>query len=77
VEAGDVYLPKNAPWLDAFLNELNLFPASKNDDMCDAIGQAINYMNARSTPKLTEVHWGRAAALPGLPLALPGSLPRL
>jgi predicted phage terminase large subunit-like protein len=73
VEAGNVYLPKTAPWLDAFLNELNLFPASKNDDMCDAIGQAINYMNARSTPKITEVHWGRAAALPELPPVPTGS----
>lgn len=74
VEAGNVWLPKDATWLDAFLNEFNLFPASKNDDMCDALAQAINYMNARSTPKMTEVHWGRAAVLPDSPLALPGSI---
>ena len=67
VEAGNVYLPKNAPWLDAYLNEFNLFPASKNDDMCDALAQCINYMNARTAPKMTEVYWGRAAMLPEHP----------
>jgi predicted phage terminase large subunit-like protein len=67
VEAGNVWLPRSAPWLDAFLNEFNLFPASKNDDMCDGLAQGINYMNARSTPKMTEVHWGRAALLPSSP----------
>jgi predicted phage terminase large subunit-like protein len=64
VEAGNVFLPQNAPWIDTFLNEFNLFPASKNDDICDSLAQCINYMNSRSTPRLTEVHWGRAAWLP-------------
>lgn len=68
VEAGNVYLPSNVPWLDAFLNEFNLFPASKNDDICDALAQCINYMNARTTPQMTEVHWGRAALLPEVPV---------
>jgi predicted phage terminase large subunit-like protein len=64
VEAGNVHLPNYAIWLDIFLNEFNLFPAVKNDDICDALAQCINYMNQRVTPQLAEVHWGRAAALP-------------
>lgn len=64
VEAGNVHLPSYAPWLDAFLNEFSLFPAAKNDDICDSVAQAINYMNQRTAPQITAVHWGRASALP-------------
>lgn len=64
VEAGNVFLPSYAPWLDAFLNEFTLFPAAKNDDICDSVAQCINYMNQRSAPRVTEVYWGRGAALP-------------
>ena len=59
VEAGNVYLPASAPWLDAFINEFALFPASKNDDMVDAITMAINYCSQRSAPQMTSVTWGR------------------
>ena len=61
VEAGNVHLPKHAPWLDTFLNEFNLFPAVKNDDICDSVGQAINYMNQRSPAQLMGVSWGRGS----------------
>ena len=64
VEAGNVFLPSYATWLDVFLNEFSLFPAAKNDDICDSVAQAINYMNQRSAPQMTSVHWGRAAFLP-------------
>jgi len=64
VEAGNVYLPKNVSWLDTFLNEFSLFPAAKNDDICDSLAQCINYMNQRTAPQITEVHWGRSARLP-------------
>ena len=59
VEAGNVYLPASASWLDAFLNEFALFPASKNDDMVDALTMAINYCSQRSAPTMTSVTWGR------------------
>lgn len=64
VEAGNVYLPSYAPWLDTFLNEFNLFPAAKNDDICDSLAQCINYMNQRAIPQMTQVYWGRGAYLP-------------
>lgn len=63
VEAGNVYLPASAPWLEAFINEFNLFPASKNDDMVDSLVQAVNYMAQRSAPQMTEVTWGRGDRL--------------
>ena len=63
VEAGNVYLPASATWLDAFINEFSLFPASKNDDMVDAITMAINYCSQRSAPQMTSVTWGRGDKL--------------
>jgi predicted phage terminase large subunit-like protein len=65
VEAGNVFLPASAPWLDAFINEFSLFPGSKNDDQVDALTMAINYMTQRTAPQMTEVSWGRGTRLPG------------
>jgi predicted phage terminase large subunit-like protein len=64
VEAGNVYLPAYVTWLDTFLNEFSLFPAAKNDDICDSVAQCINYLNQRTAPRMTEVYWGRGAVLP-------------
>lgn len=59
VEAGNIYLPASATWLDSFINEFSMFPASKNDDMVDAITMCVNYCAQRSVPQMTEVSWGR------------------
>lgn len=61
VEAGNVYLPASAPWLDSFINEFSLFPASKNDDMVDSLTMAINYCSQRTPPQMTSVTWGRGS----------------
>lgn len=61
VEAGNVYLPQSALWLESFLNEFALFPSSKNDDMVDALSMGINYLSQRIAPQLTVVEWGRQA----------------
>lgn len=67
VEAGNVYLPSSAPWLDAFVNEFVLFPASKNDDMVDSLTMALNYFAQHSQARLTEVTWGRGdRIIPGV-----------
>ena len=67
VEAGNVYLPASTAWLDAFVSEFSLFPASKNDDMVDALVMAVNYCSQRTAPAMTEVTWGRAdRVLPGM-----------
>jgi len=65
IEAGNVWLPKSSTWLDSFLNEFSLFPASKNDDMVDSLTMALNYMMSRSAPAMTEVIWGRGQMMPG------------
>jgi predicted phage terminase large subunit-like protein len=67
VEAGNVFLPASSTWLDSFVNEFALFPASKNDDIVDSVGMAINYMSQRSAPMMTEVTWGRGVSLLNVP----------
>lgn len=44
VEAGRVYLPKAAPWLAEFLDELSTFPSGAHDDIVDSTTQALNYL---------------------------------
>lgn len=49
-EAGQFFVPndpKDKPWVDAFVDELVTFPASKNDDRVDATSQILNYFNDR------------------------------
>lgn len=36
-ESGAILLPANAPWVEAFVDEVSSFPASKNDDQTDAM----------------------------------------
>jgi len=47
VEAGNVYLPEDAPWVDDYLEELCRFPAAKNDDQVDMTTQALEYLAKR------------------------------
>lgn len=42
-EAGNLYLPDSAPWLEAFVEEFALFPRGKHDDMVDSVSQALIY----------------------------------
>ena len=44
IEAGQVCLPKQAPWLDAFKRELLSFPSSTHDDQVDALSQILNWI---------------------------------
>jgi predicted phage terminase large subunit-like protein len=52
IEAGRVFLPIEAPWLPAFLEELSSFPNGAHDDMVDALSQFLNW--ARIAPIETE-----------------------
>ena len=63
VEAGNVFLPKNAIWLDQFINEFNLFPASKNDDMVDSLSMGIDYLSRRGASVIQQVNWGRGSPI--------------
>ena len=47
IEAGRVYIPREAPWLGDFMNEVLAFPAAKNDDQVDSMTQFVNWMAKR------------------------------
>ncbi|CAM3762498.1 phage terminase large subunit [Polynucleobacter brandtiae] len=46
-EAGLVYLPNQAPWLEAFEHELLTFPGTRYDDQVDATSQALAHLRQR------------------------------
>ena len=43
-EAGKIYLPEQAHWVDDFIHELTSFPSEKFDDQVDAMSQGLNYL---------------------------------
>jgi predicted phage terminase large subunit-like protein len=43
-EAGAVFFPRSAPWLDALKAELLAFPNVKHDDQVDSVTQAITWI---------------------------------
>ncbi|MEC5382408.1 phage terminase large subunit [Aurantimonas sp. C2-6-R+9] len=49
IEAGAVFCPARAPWLDDFKAELLAFPYGRHDDQVDALSQLLNWMRNRST----------------------------
>jgi predicted phage terminase large subunit-like protein len=44
IEAGRVYLPREAPWLNDYLHELAMFPKGKFDDQVDSTAQALAHI---------------------------------
>ena len=49
-EAGAVFFPKSAPWLDALKAELLAFPNVKHDDQVDSVTQAITWIKKSYQP---------------------------
>jgi len=49
-EAGQVFLPKEAPWLGDFLHELLAFPNARWDDQVDSVSQFLNWAETRFEP---------------------------
>ena len=45
--AGNTYIPVEAPWLGAWLEEVAAFPSAKKDDRVDACTQALAYLHIR------------------------------
>ena len=45
IEAGMVYLPKNAPWLAALKSELAVFPHGRHDDQVDSMSQFLRVLD--------------------------------
>jgi predicted phage terminase large subunit-like protein len=48
IEAGQLLLPKEAPWLAGFKQELLAFPSSRHDDQVDALSQLLAWVRTRS-----------------------------
>ncbi len=55
IEAGSVYLPRKAPWLDEFKRELVAFPQAAHDDQVDSLSQFLNWIDERSRRTLRQV----------------------
>lgn len=47
IEAGAVYLPRNAPWLGDLKSEVLAFPNGLHDDQVNSISQALNWLSYR------------------------------
>lgn len=47
IEAGDLLLPRDAPWLATFKSELLGFPSTRHDDQVDALSQLMNWVDER------------------------------
>lgn len=46
-EAGQVLLPREAPWLADYMSELLAFPNGAHDDQVDSTSQALNWLSPR------------------------------
>ncbi|UTU08704.1 terminase large subunit [Bertelyvirus sp.] len=49
ITAGEVWLPKNAPWIEQLLVEVGQFPDSAHDDQVDALSQYLNHAKKNRT----------------------------
>ena len=67
-ENGNVFLPRNAPWLPVFVAEITGFPGTKFDDQVDSTSQALDHMREPSGAEKWAA-FGRTA-----PIALSRSL---
>ena len=57
LEAGSLFVPKSAPWLDDFLTEYLAFPKSRHDDQIDALSQFLDWRASREH-EVFECDWG-------------------
>ncbi|MBQ9492470.1 MAG: phage terminase large subunit [Oscillibacter sp.] len=48
IESGHVFLPRSAPWLEAYLDQWSAFPSGQHDDMVDSSTQALHWLFGKS-----------------------------
>jgi len=58
VEAGNVYLPRRATFVEPFVSQCSAFPAGKFDDMTDAFAQALTWATKRPEFRQTTAAYG-------------------
>lgn len=56
IEAGHVFILREAPWLPEFQRELMLFPNGKHDDQVDSLSQFLNWMNRKRKQAICGVY---------------------
>lgn len=49
IEAGRVYIPRTAPWLDTFRAEVLQFPRGRHDDQVDSLSQVLGHEARRES----------------------------
>jgi len=49
IENGFVHIPETAPWLDAYLHEMTVFPNGKHDDQVDSTAQFLEWFKRGSS----------------------------
>jgi predicted phage terminase large subunit-like protein len=47
IEARQVFLPRRAPWLSEFHDEVLQFPQGRYDDQVDALAQFLDWIDQR------------------------------
>ncbi len=52
LEAGLVFVPEQAPWLEPFLGEVCGYPLASNDDRVDSLSMCLNFMRIASNYQL-------------------------
>jgi predicted phage terminase large subunit-like protein len=60
IENGFVYLPREAPWLPAYLHELATFPMGRHDDQVDSTSQFLDWFKLLSQVQPTRylhINW--------------------
>lgn len=55
VEAGKLFLPSEAVWLDDFRRELLAFPNGRNDDQVDALAQLLDWVRRQWVHQTPEI----------------------
>ncbi len=58
LQAGNLILPKAAPWLDEFMIEYLAFPGGKHDDQIDALSQFLNWRTSAESRSSFSCDWG-------------------
>ena len=61
IEAGNLWLPSRSTWVEPFITQATLFPAARNDDMVDALSQALNWANQRPEFRQVTASYGYMA----------------
>lgn len=52
IEAGNIYLPQDARWIDDFVNECSAFPNAAYNDQVDSMTQALDYLTRHGDLKV-------------------------